>query len=74
MVRIGERVVRLTSTELHVLACLAQRAGQPLTYQQIAHAGLGSDVQSEQAAELIKPIFITCVRSSSRILPVHAIF
>jgi DNA-binding response OmpR family regulator len=54
-VRIGDREVRLTSTELHVLACLAQRAGQPLTYQQIAHAGLSSDVSSEQAAELIKP-------------------
>lgn len=36
-----------------MLVCLAQCAGQPLTYQYSAHAGLDTDVQSEQAAELI---------------------
>lgn len=54
-VRIGEYVTRLTPTELHVLACLAQHAGQPLSYQQIVRSGMGSDVPSIQAAELIKP-------------------
>lgn len=54
-VRIGGRVVRLTATELHVLACLAQRAGQVLTYHEIAHDGLGNDAHGVQAAELIKP-------------------
>lgn len=54
-VRIGERVARLTATELHVLACLAQHAGQVLTYHEIAREGLGNDIHGTQAAELIKP-------------------
>jgi DNA-binding response OmpR family regulator len=54
-VRRGEQVLNLTPTEFRVLACLAQQAGQVMTYQQIVQCAQGYEAAALEAAELIKP-------------------
>lgn len=54
-VRRGDETLNLTPTELRILACLAQQAGQVMTYQQIAQCAQGYAVGPIEAAELIKP-------------------
>ncbi|HEY0606261.1 MAG TPA: response regulator transcription factor [Herpetosiphonaceae bacterium] len=54
-VRRGDETLNLTPTEMRVLACLAQRVGQVMTYQQIVQCAQGYAVEPIEAAELIKP-------------------
>lgn len=54
-VRIGGRRLNLTPTEFRILVCLAQHAGQALTYQQIVHFAQGYNADLLEAAELVKP-------------------
>lgn len=49
------RKLNLTPTEFRVLVCLAQHAGQALTYQQIVHFAQGYSASPIEAAELLKP-------------------
>ncbi len=55
MVRRGGQVVSLTPTEFRVLLCLAQQAGQVMSFQQIVQCALGYEAGGVAAAELIKP-------------------
>ena len=55
MVRRGDAAVNLTPTEFRVLLCLAQQAGQVMSYQQIVQCALGYEADAVEAAELIKP-------------------
>ncbi len=54
-VRRGEQMVNLTPTEFRVLTCLAQQAGQVMSYQQIVQCSQGYETSALEAAELIKP-------------------
>ena len=54
-VRRSDETLSLTPTEMRVLACLAQRAGQVMTYQEIVQCAQGYAVGPIEAAELIKP-------------------
>jgi DNA-binding response OmpR family regulator len=47
--------LNLTPTEFRILVCLAQHAGQVLTYQQIVQFAQGYDADTLEASELIKP-------------------
>ena len=49
------RKLNLTPTEFRVLVCLAQHAGQALTYQQIVQFAQGYSASPIEAAELLKP-------------------
>jgi DNA-binding response OmpR family regulator len=53
--RVGDQTLNLTPTEFRILVCLAQQAGQVMTYQQIVRCAQGYDTQALEAAELIKP-------------------
>ncbi len=54
-VRLGEQQLSLTPTEFRVLVCLAQQAGQVMSYQQIIRCAQSYEAESVEAAELIKP-------------------
>ena len=54
-VRRGGQTLSLTPTEFRVLACLAQQAGQVMTFQQIVQCAQGYEADAVEAAELIKP-------------------
>lgn len=54
-VRRGDQTLNLTPTEFRMLACLAQQAGQVMTYQQIVQCAQGYAAESIEAAELVKP-------------------
>ncbi len=54
-VRRGEQTLNLTPTEFRILACLAQQAGQVMTYQQIVQCAQGYEAEAPEAAELVKP-------------------
>lgn len=54
-VRRGDQMLNLTPTELRILACMAQHAGQAMTYQQIVQCAQGYSTNAIEAAELIKP-------------------
>lgn len=54
-VRLEDQVLALTPTEFRVLTCLAQQAGQVMTYQQILRCAQDYDADTAEAAELIKP-------------------
>ncbi len=54
-VRRGDETLLLTPTEFRVLLCLAQQAGQVMTYQQILQGAQGYEADAMDAAELIKP-------------------
>lgn len=49
------RKLNLTPTEFRILVCLAQHAGQVLTYQQIVQFAQGYEADTLEASELIKP-------------------
>jgi DNA-binding response OmpR family regulator len=49
------RKLNLTPTEFRILVCLAQHAGQVLTYQQIVQFAQGYEADTIEASELIKP-------------------
>ncbi|HEX9371520.1 MAG TPA: response regulator transcription factor [Roseiflexaceae bacterium] len=49
------RKLNLTPTEFRILVCLAQHAGQVLTYQQIVQFAQGYESDALEASELIKP-------------------
>jgi DNA-binding response OmpR family regulator len=53
--QIDGRRLNLTPTEFRILVCLAQHAGQALTYQQIVHFAQGYSAELLEASELIKP-------------------
>ncbi len=55
MVRRGDQTLSLTPTEFRVLLCLAQQAGQVMTYQQIVQCAQGYETDAVEAAELVKP-------------------
>lgn len=55
MVRRGNHVLRLTPTQFRVLLCLAQHAGQVMTYQHILQCVKGGEAGVTVAHELIKP-------------------
>ncbi|MCW5850250.1 MAG: response regulator transcription factor [Anaerolineae bacterium] len=55
MARLGDKTLNLTPTEFRVLVCLAQQAGQVMTYQQIVHCAQGYDADVFEATELVKP-------------------
>ena len=55
LVRRGGDVLRLTPTEFRVLFCLAQHAGQVMTYEQIVQCAQGYVTRAAAAAEIIKP-------------------
>ena len=55
MVRRGDETLSLTPTEFRVLLCLAQQAGQVMTYQQIVGCAQGFEADAMEAAELVKP-------------------
>jgi DNA-binding response OmpR family regulator len=52
---LDRRKLNLTPTEFRILVCLAQHAGQVLTYQQIVQFAQGYEADSIEASELIKP-------------------
>ena len=54
-VRRGSQTLNLTPTEFRILACLAQQAGQVMTYQQIVQCAQGYEAEPVEAAELVKP-------------------
>jgi DNA-binding response OmpR family regulator len=54
-VRRGDQTLNLTPTEFRMLACLAQQAGQVMSYQQIVQCAQGYETSTIEAAELIKP-------------------
>lgn len=54
-VRRGEHILNLTPTEFRILACLAQQAGQVMSYQQIVQCAQGYETSAVEAAELVKP-------------------
>ncbi len=51
----GEQTLNLTPTEFRILACLAQQAGQVMTYQQIVQCAQGCEAGALEAAALVKP-------------------
>jgi DNA-binding response OmpR family regulator len=55
LVRRGDETLNLTPTEFRVLLCLAQQAGQVMTYQQIVQCAQGYETNAIEAAELVKP-------------------
>lgn len=55
MARLGDRMLNLTPTEFRVLVCLAQQAGQVMTYQQIVRCAQGYEADIFEATELVKP-------------------
>ncbi len=54
-VRRGEHTLSLTPTEFRILVCLAQQAGQVMSYQQIVQCAQGYEAHAIEAAELVKP-------------------
>lgn len=54
-VRRGEQTLNLTPTEFRILSCLAQQAGQVMSYQQIVQCAQGYEAGTLEAAELVKP-------------------
>ena len=54
-VRRAGKTLGLTPTEFRVLVCLAQQAGQVMTFQQIVQCAHGYDADAREAAELVKP-------------------
>nr|MCU0494457.1 response regulator transcription factor [Chloroflexaceae bacterium] len=52
---LGERSLPLTPTEFRVLLCLAEHAGQMLSYAQLVQCAQGYEVSELEAGELIKP-------------------
>lgn len=54
-VRRGDQTLNLTPTEIRILACLAQRVGQVMTYQQVVQCVQGYELGPIEASELIKP-------------------
>jgi DNA-binding response OmpR family regulator len=54
-VRRGGQTLGLTPTEFRVLACLAQQAGQVMSFRQIIQCAQGYDADAQEAAELVKP-------------------
>jgi DNA-binding response OmpR family regulator len=54
-VRRGGQSLSLTPTEFRVLVCLAQQAGQVMSYQQIVQCAQGYEADTTEAAELVKP-------------------
>ena len=54
-VRRAGQTLGLTPTEFRVLACLAQQAGQVMTFQQIVECAQGYTAEAQEAAELVKP-------------------
>ena len=54
-VQLGEQHLSLTPTEFRVLACLAQQAGQVMSYQDLLRCAQSYEAESVEAAELIKP-------------------
>ena len=52
---LDERTVVLTPTEMRVLVCLAENAGQMLTYAELVRCAQGYDTYPIEAAELVKP-------------------
>ena len=54
-VRRGGQTLGLTPTEFRVLVCLAQQAGQVMTFQQIVQCAHGYEADAMEAAELVKP-------------------
>lgn len=54
-VRRGDQMLTLTPTEFRVLLCLAQQAGQVMTFQQIVQCAQGFEADAAEAAELVKP-------------------
>ena len=53
--RLGEQTLNLTPTEFRLLGCLAQQAGQVMTFQQLLQCAQGYEATSYEAAELVKP-------------------
>ena len=53
--RLGEQILNLTPTEFRMLGCLAQQAGQVMSYQQLLRCAQGYEAESIEAAELVKP-------------------
>jgi DNA-binding response OmpR family regulator len=54
-VRRGTQTLNLTPTEFRILVCLAQQAGQVMSYQQIVQCAQGYEADAIEAAELVKP-------------------
>lgn len=54
-VRRGDQTLNLTPTEFRILACLAQQAGQVMSYQQIVQCAQGYETGAIEAADLVKP-------------------
>lgn len=54
-VRRGDQLLNLTPTEFRILVCLAQQAGQVMSYQQIVQCAQGYSADAIEAAELVKP-------------------
>jgi DNA-binding response OmpR family regulator len=54
-VRRGDQILNLTPTEFRMLVCLAQQAGQVMSYQQIVQCAQGFASSAIEAAELVKP-------------------
>lgn len=52
---LAERSLSLTPTEFRVLLCLAEHAGQMLSYAQLVRCAQGYDTSELEAGELIKP-------------------
>lgn len=54
-VRRGDQQLNLTPTEFRILTCLAQQAGQAMTFAQIVQCAQGYTAEPSEAAELVKP-------------------
>jgi DNA-binding response OmpR family regulator len=54
-VRRGDHTLNLTPTEFRILVCLAQQAGQVMSFQQIVQCAQGYETSALEAAELVKP-------------------
>ncbi|MFP4438159.1 MAG: response regulator transcription factor [Chloroflexaceae bacterium] len=52
---LADRSLSLTPTEFRVLLCLAEHAGQMLSYAQLVRCAQGYDTSEIEAGELIKP-------------------
>ncbi len=55
MATLADRSLSLTPTEFRVLLCLAEHAGQMLSYAQLVRCAQGYDSSEIEAGELIKP-------------------
>jgi DNA-binding response OmpR family regulator len=53
--RLGDQALALTPTEFRMLVCLAQQAGQVMSYQQIIRCTQSYEAEPLEAAELVKP-------------------